>query len=165
MSKHLFYNSWWNIKQVRKGKVIWEINKKNSLVDEGEEVILETVFRRNSLFIPTEFYVRLCTGSILETHGLVDILGEPVGNGYTPQLLEASSEGFPTKEIDAGDYMLTSKEITFTATGGNIGPVSTAFLATTLDNEGRLMAFVSLALQRTILENDSMIIQIKIKLQ
>jgi len=165
MGKHSFYQSFWNIKHIRNGKEIWSTRKQNALVDQGEEVILETVFRATVAYIPTAFYVRLCYDTILETDTLTLIQNEPIGSGYTPQLVEASSIGFPTKDTYGGDYRLTSKEVTFTATGGDIIPVTTVFLATTSDNSGKLMAFVDLPVIRTILEGDSMIVQFEIILK
>lgn len=169
MGKHKFYDSWWTLKQIRGGKVIWSMDKKNSLVDEGEESILEDFFRAQAAYTPAEFYVRLCNDTLAETDNLVTILNDmgaasPV-NGYSAQLLERSTTGFPTKELDSGDYRIISKELTFTAAGGNIGPVTTAFLATTSDNTGKLIAFVDLAMTRTILDGDSMVVQMRIKLQ
>jgi hypothetical protein len=165
MGKHLFYDSWWKIIQYRDGKEIWSMDKKNSLVDEGEEAMLESFFRGSSTFTPTQFYIRLCNDTLTETDTLVSIQGEPTTNGYAAQLVERSTVGFPTKDMPDGDYRITSKELTFTAAGGNIGPVTTAYLATTSDNTGKFIAFVDLAMTRTILSGDSMVVQIRIKLQ
>lgn len=166
MGRHTFYDSWWTIKQFRNGKEIWSMDKKNSLVDEGEESMLESFFRNVSAYTPAGFYVRLCNDTLLETDTLSTILNEPAGTyGYTAQTLERSTTGFPVKELSAGDWRIASKEITFTAAGGDIGPVTTAYLATTSDNTGKLIAFVDLAMTRTILSGDSMVVQIRIKLQ
>ena len=113
---------------------------------------------------PTEFYVRLCNDSLVETDTLDDILNEPSGNGYSPQLVERSTTGFPTIELDSGDYRLISKTVTFTADGGNIGPVNTMFIATTSDNTGVLLAFLNLSLVRTILDGDSGTAELRIKI-
>lgn len=165
MGKHLFYDSWWTIKQYRNGKEIWSIDKKNSLVDEGEEAILETFFRNGTAYIPVQFYIRLCDSSLFETGTLSSILTEPSTNGYAAQLIERSTVGFPFKDMPDGDYRITSKEVTFTASGGDIPSVTTAYLATTSDNSGKLLAFVDLAMTRTILNGDSMVVQLRIKLQ
>jgi hypothetical protein len=165
MGKHKFYKSFWNIKHIRDGKEIWSIRKQNSLVDEGEEAILEAFFRLNASYTPTEFYVRLCDDTIEETDTLSIVQNEPSGFNYTPQLVEASAVGFPVKDMFEGDYRLTSKELTFTASGGDIGPVNTVFLATTDDNTGKLIAFLDLPLTRTILNGDSMIVQFEVILE
>jgi len=157
----------WEIKHIRNGKVIWEDIGKNALTQEGEEAVLETFFRgsepSSSAYIPVQFYARLCNDSLLITDKLTDILGEPSGNGYEPILIEKNSTGFPIKELDQGSYRLVSKVVTFTASGGQIGPVITAYLSTSTDNLGKLIAYRSLAMTRTILDGDSMTIQFRIK--
>ena len=158
------YNSVWIVRHWRDGKVIWEDEKPNSLVQEGEESILETYFLNGTAYIPTQFYVRLCNDDLLITSNLTSIGDEPVGNGYTPQLLERSGVGFPTKELSGGIYRIISKVISFTANGGSIGPVTTAYLATTSDNTGKLVAFRSLTLSRTVLDGDTMTLQFRIEL-
>jgi len=165
MGRHKFYDSWWTIRHIRDGKEIWGMDKKNSLVDQGEESILESFFRGEAAYTPAGFYVRLCNDTLVETDTLITIQNEMSGNGYSAQTLERSTVGFPTKELDATDYRIVSKELTFTAVAGNIGPVTTAYLATTSDNSGKLIAFVDLAMTRTILSGDSMVVQMRIKLQ
>jgi len=158
------YNSVWIVRHIRDGKVIWEDEKPNSLVQEGEESILETYFLNGATYIPTEFYVRLCNDDLLITSTLSTVSDEPVGNGYDPQLLERSGQGFPTKELSGGIFRIVSKVISFTADGGSIGPVRTAYLSTTSDNTGKLIAFRGLTLPRTVLSGDTMTLQFRIEL-
>lgn len=160
---HPWYDAEWELKHIRNGKVIWSERKKNALVNEGEENILRTYFRNESA--PTQFYVRLCNDTIVETDTLASVLNEPSGNGYAPVLIERSSTGWPTVEEDAGDYRVISKIITFTADGGAIGPISTAYIATTSDNSGKLLAANGLSIVRTILNGDQLEGTIRIKLQ
>ena len=163
MPKHDWWEGIWTIKHVRKGKVIWEETKRNALVDEGESIMLDSFFR--SLNAPTEFYVRLAFDSIQETDGLANIQREPVGNGYSAQLLERSTVGFPTLELHEGDYRVKSKEVTFAAIGGSIGPVNVAYLATTSDNTGKLVGYVALSIERTILDGDEVYVAMTIKMR
>ena len=88
---HQLYNSIWTVKHIRNGEVIWEDVGRNSLVQQGEEAILETFFRNDGAFAPAQFYVRLCNYSPLITDTLASITGEPTTNGYAAQLLERSS--------------------------------------------------------------------------
>jgi hypothetical protein len=159
------YNSIWKIQHIRDNKVIWEDEKKNSLTQEGAEAFLETFFRNNSSYAPTEFYIRLCnyTPSIIST--LSSISNEPTTGGYAAQLLERSTIGFPTKDITSGgNYRLTSKIISFTASGADIGTVTNAYIGTTSNNTGKLIAFRALSMSRMIKDGDTMTIQIKIDL-
>lgn len=121
-------------------------------------------YTATATYAPQQFYVRLCNDTLLETETLSSVVGEPVGNGYLPQLLERSIVGYPTKEIITGDYRLTSKVLTFGAVGGAIGPVSTAYLATTIDNTGKLICYRALAMTRTILDGDFMTVQMRPRL-
>lgn len=164
-NRYNYYNSIWSIKHIRDGKVIWEDVGRNSLTQQGEESILESFFRGATSYTPTNFYIRLCNYSPLITDTLLTLSGEPTGNGYTPQLVERSSVGFPTKDInDDGNYRLTSKVLTFTASGGSIGPITNAFLATTSDNSGKLISFRALKMQRTVVDGDAITIEIQINL-
>jgi len=162
--KHLWFDNIWTIQHKRNGQVIWEDSGRNGLADQGEEAILENYFRGDATYAPTEFYVRLCNDTLVETDTLGTIINEPSGNGYAPQLLERSAVGFPTKELSEGDYRLTSKEITFAASGGDIGPIVTAYLSTTVNNTGKLLAYRALSLTRTVLDGDEMVVQMRIKL-
>jgi hypothetical protein len=161
--KHPWWDAVWTIQHIRDGKVIWEQARRNALVDEGERNVLLTYFRQENA--PTTFYLRLAYDSLLETDGLANISNEPVGNGYSAQQLTRDATGWPTIELDAGDYRLTSKEVEFNAVGGNIGPVNVMYLATTSNNTGLLVAFVPLALERTILAGDTLRAQIRPKLK
>ena len=162
--KHPWFDCIWDFKDYSKGKLLWERSVKNALADDGEEAILETYFRAGASYTPSAFYLRLCSDSLAETDSLSSVLNEPVGSGYSPQLIERSAIGFPTKVLHEGDYRLISKDVTFTAVGGQIGPVNTAYLATTSDNTGKLLSYVPTSVVRTILTGDSMVASIKIKL-
>jgi len=164
MAKHEFYDSRWTIKHIRGGKVIWELKeKRNALADEGEKNMLNSYFRQ--VDPPSEFYIRLCYDSLQETDTLSNVQNEPSGNNYSPGLVERSVTGFPTIEQHEGDWRIWSKEVQFSASGGSIGPVNTAYLATTSDNSGLLLGYVGLTVERTILENDTLLVQLKIKLK
>jgi len=163
MNSHVWYEGIWTIQHVRDGKVIWEETKHNALVNEGEQTMLDSFFRNNNS--PSQFYVRLAYDTITETDTLTSITNEPSGNGYSPALLERSNTGFPTLELHEGDYRVISKQIEFTASGGSIGPVNVTYLATTSDNTGRLLAYLSLSLERTVLDGDSVYVTLRIKLR
>ena len=126
----------------------------NKLFDEGEQMMLDVFFRGGAA--PTNFYLGLANVSggvanMAETLTLATLTGEASGGGYARQLIERSNTGWPTLALDAGDYMVTSSEETFTASGGDIGPVNVAFIATTADNTGKLISAVDLAASRTLL--------------
>ena len=168
MGKHKFFENLWDIKHIRDGKVIWEVKgKRNILCDEGEKAIADTFFRANAAtyFSATDFYIGLYNGVIAESSSLATIPNEPSGNGYAREVCERSAVGFPTLENDEGDWRVISKEITITASGGDIGPVNGAFLGTTLANSGSLIGAIAMGAEQTIVEDDSLIFQMRIKLK
>jgi hypothetical protein len=164
MKKHLWYDSEWVIQCVDKtGKVLWEEINHNDLVDEGERSFIMAYFRAEEL--PTEFYVRLAYDSVSLTDGLADIEREPTTNGYVPQLVERSSVGFPTIEQIEGDWRVTSKQVTFTAAGGDIGPINVAFLSTTLGNSGKLIAVMPFNESHIIGDGADGLVRFRVKLK
>jgi len=174
-------NQYWDVKHIRNGEVIWEEKyKHNSLANQGASAILQVFYQKassvviggNTYAAPTNFYVRLCNYTPVVSDTLITIQNEPRSNFYGAQAVPASTAGFPT--IDSapdGNPRLTSIVSTFTASGGNIGPVTTAYLATTggttnlstgvftPDNTGLLIGFLPLSIQRTIINGDSMTYQ------
>lgn len=144
------------------GNIIDQFSEYNALADEGEYLVLDVAFRQATQ--PTNFYLGLVNDTPVETDALTDLTGEPSGYGYTRQTIEANATGWPTLALDGGDYMLTSSEETFTASGGSIGPVTYAFLATSTDNTGKLVAYVALSTSRTMADGESLKCTLKIKL-
>jgi hypothetical protein len=148
----------------KEGNLIYaEYNVDNQFVDEAEQAILD-VFLRGAA-APTAFYLRLYnTPGATETSTLASLTGEASTGGYAPALIEASAIGWPTLVLDAGDFQATSKEITFTASGGSIGPVDTAVVATSSDNTGLFIAFKALSASRTLADGESLKVTYKMKL-
>lgn len=156
----------WSFKHVRNGKIIWKLKKHNLLMKEGGKAIVDTFMRGNAAtyFLNTNFYVGLYRGSVSRSTVLATIPGEPSGNGYSRQMCERSSVGFPTLAVDDDDYWsVTSKEMTITASGGSIGPIDGGFLCTSSDSSGFVIGSVATGVQRTILAGDSMIVQLTVR--
>jgi hypothetical protein len=155
--KHIWYEGFWEIEcKDKDGNVKWTEKNFNALADGGEKNVAELYFRGENA--PTQFYLRLCNDSLVETDTLASIQNEPVGHGYAPQVLERNPIGFPVLEMnEEGDWRVVSKQVTFTAVGASIGAFNTMYIATTPDNSGVLVAYVALSLSRTILAGDSMI--------
>lgn len=165
MGKSWFVNEWTFREIDKDGNVVFEDKGLNSLTNQGEEALLETFFRNGTQYAPVQFYIRLCNDTLTQADTLSSISGEPMSNGYAPQLVERSDVGFSTKQLDEGDFQLVSKEVAFTASGGDIGPVTTAFLATSLDNSGILVCFRALPIARIITSGNRGLVQMKIKLK
>ncbi len=148
----------------KNGNILWQDERVNALADEGERDILGVYYRGETA--PIQFYIRLYNDTPVESDTLSTLMGEPAGNGYAPQLVERSNVGFPTVQQDAGgDWQVISKTVTFTASGGSIGPVTYAVLATSSDNTGKLVAFVALSQSRTLADGESLDVQLTITQQ
>ena len=157
----------WNFKHIRDGKIIWQIERKNIIPNEGTKAILDTLYRNQGAiyFTNTNFYVGLYKGTVSKATTLAIISGlEPTGGGYTRKLCERSTVGWPTIEDDGGFWRVVSKEIEFEATGGSIGPVGGAFLCTAeTGGAGTLFNLVAMGIERTILPGDIAVLQIRVK--
>ena len=151
----------------KEGNVLWEmLDKHNVLTDEGERAIGEVFFRGDTSYFPvTDFFVGLYNGVISESSTLTNIPNEPTVAGYARLQLERSPVGFPTVEQHNGDWRWVSKDLTIEATGGEIGPISGAFLCTSSDNNGSLIGAVAIGVSRTIQQGDYLVIRIRPKLK
>lgn len=164
MSKHNFWLGIWNYQIVDKaGNIKDEWSCRNALADEGENNLLDAFFLNAN--VPTTFYLRLFNDTPEETDSLSDLTGEPTTGNYSAQEVERSATGWPTLELDAGDWQIVSKQVTFLASGGTIGPVTYAVLATSSDNAGKLIAFNALQTTRNLLAGDSLKVTLTLKLQ
>jgi len=168
MGKHEWYECIWRIKCLNKsGKLVWEQERSNILVDEGEKAVVDTFFRKNdsTYFASNNFWTGLCKGTIDEETTLVDVsaLEPPVLYGYSRLQIERSNVGFTILDQYEGHYRVTTKEVSLTAVGGDIGPINGAFLCTSSDNSGVLIGAVSIDPERTILAGDTIYFQLKMR--
>jgi hypothetical protein len=150
----------YRFRHIRNGEVIWEQDwTNNALTDAGEQDILAVYFTR-SKSAATNLYIGLINDSgIAETDTLSTMAGEPSGNGYARQLVT-----FGTPALDAGDYQAVSTVETFTASGGTIGPVTHAILTdVSSGTSGVLIIYVPLSATRTLLNGDSLEVDITAK--
>lgn len=146
----------------KEGVVIWEDKCENFLADEGEYAMLDQFLRGAAQYANT--YLGLVNDTPAETDALTDLQNEPSGNGYSRVTISSDNTGWPTIELDSGDYQVVSKTCTFTADGGTIGPVTYAFLASSSDNTGKLIAAVALSTTRTLADGESLDVDITVKL-
>lgn len=161
--QHLWKQEWEIIHYDQHGNVLYHEIELNDLADEGEKNMLETFFRAENA--PTTFYLRLYNDTPAETDSLADLTGEPSGNGYSAKEIERSSVGFPTVELDSGDWRVVSKTVQFVASGGSIGPVTYMVLATSSDNSGKLIGYKALSQSRTLADGEKLDCTLRIKQQ
>ena len=151
------------VKCFNNGQLKWDDAFHNALVDGGEQNILDTYLRNSNA--PTNFYIGLTNmAGLVESTPLSSLTDEPTGNGYGRIQVTRNNTGWPSLALDAGDYMATSRVVTFEATGTWI-TVDKIFMATSNDNTGVLISYGALSVPRTLIINDILDITYKIKLQ
>jgi len=163
------YECLWDVTHRKGSDILWQIlQRKNMLVDAGEKAILDTFFRNNSAlyFASSNFYVGFYNGNISETTELSIIPNEPPATyGYSRQVIERSTVGWPSIEKHEGDWRVISKMITYTASGGNIGPITGAFFGTGAASTGALIGSLSWGIEKTIESGASIDITLRVKLK
>lgn len=155
------------------GNVIWEKRNCeanwNGLMDEGEQNVLDVYFRNQNA--PTAFYAGLGnSGGAAEeppdTATLATIT-EVTGTGYSRLQVERNTTGFPSLTLDAGDYVVQSKTLTWTNTGTtNWTTIDYVFLTDVqTGTAGKLILTVSTQTAKTLAPNQSLDVVLKIKAQ
>jgi hypothetical protein len=153
------------IDHVRNGEVIWQSEKlTNILHNQGEEYMLNALFKTTVVSVPTFYYLGLDNRATLSADDTIASLqGEPTTNGYSRQAV-SSATGFTIEEVD-GVSRATSLIVSFTASGGSWGPVSNLFLSNTINNTGYLIATAPLGSSRTLNNGDLVTMRFALSLQ
>jgi hypothetical protein len=130
---------------------------------EGLQYLLEVAFTKEQS-VPTNYYVGLCTDASLAEDAALADLTEVSGTSYARQTVAAGATDFTSAAKGvAGDRKVTTKEVTFTA-GGTWTGANTVFIATTVNNTGKLIASVPLSETRTLVIGDTLTVSIEIDL-
>ena len=137
----------------------------NTLDNDGQENMLDTYMRAQNT--PTSLYLGLLNSTPIKTTTLATMSNEPGGTyNYSRQALARNTTDWPTLATDSGDYMVTSKQVVFTAIGGSIGPVTYMFLCTAASGtSGYLVCYAALSTTRTMEDGETLGCTISIKLQ
>lgn len=129
---------------------------------EGLQYLLEVAFSEEQS-VPANFYVGLATdASLNESDGLSD-LTEVSGTGYSRQTVASNNTDITSASTGTNDRKVTTKEVTFTATGTWTG-AKTVFLATSSDGSGKLIASAALSATRTLESGDTLTVSLEIDL-
>jgi hypothetical protein len=106
-----------------------------------EEMVLKWAFRGDSVTRPTSWYVGLATASIADTDGLADITEEDDAN-YARQSISFDT---PSLNASGNQEIANDAQIDFPAYDSNAdNAVTHAFVATTTDNTGKLLGYITL---------------------
>lgn len=125
------------------------------LHQEGLTYMLETSF--HGLANAAHIYMGLCTDAALAENATLASLTEVAGTGYARAELNLDDIDFPTSQTTGtADWQLLTKQVTFTGGAGGWTGAVTAFLATTVDGAGKLIASAPLSSTRTLASGDTL---------
>src|SRR6201992_2375489 len=132
-----------SVEYICDGKVIdRQENIPNMLHFLGEAFLLNALFRggnSSNSYIPTSYYLGLDSRPVLNVNDtMANVLNEPFVNGYTRQAV-SSTTGF-SLNVSKGVNQMSSQIVTFSAVGGNWGPVLNVFLSDKPNNTGTLIS-------------------------
>jgi len=131
----------------------------DEVVSEGLEYILETAFTE-AQSVPANFYVGLCTDASVAEDAVLADLAELSGNGYSRQTVASDGTDFTEAATGTNDRKVTTKTVTFTASGGAWSGAVHTFMGTTSDDSGKLILVAALSTTRTLQDGDSLQISI-----
>jgi len=154
-----------DVQHIRNGKVIWESENLYNLLHAGGELFFLTCcFENDGSFPPENYYFGLDNRTTVDVVDLMsDLVDEPVGNGYLRQSVSSSS-GFAIDVVN-NVYRASSSILTFSATTGGWGPVTTLFLTTRNDNDGVLLASAPLSNEVSLEAGDSFNMRMSLSLK
>lgn len=129
-----------------------EIILPNNISNEGKLVLLQQSLQDNQSLIAAggNYYIGLGSFTFSATAGLADITELAVANGYARKAVLRSAAGWPVTQQVQNAWAMTSAEVTFTASGGSIGPFNRMFLCSGSSGTGGKLIAVSSALATPI---------------
>ena len=162
------------------GNLKWEENAENAVFDEGEQSILDVYFRGATA--PTSFFIGLLKNSLATipvettTMGTLTVATHEPTNatepGYSARQTvnrDGTAAGWPTLALNSGDYQVTSKVVSWTASANWTGTIRWLFMttgsATVGNTTGLLLSVSQLSADRLLLSGDQLQITYNIKLQ
>jgi hypothetical protein len=129
---------------------------------EGLQFLLEVSFSEGQS-VPTNFYIGLATNASLAEDASLASITEVSGSGYARQAVASNATDFTSAAAGTNDRKITTKIVTFSATGTWTG-AATVFLATSLDNSGKLIASNQLSVVRTLYSGDTLGVSVELDL-
>ena len=130
---------------------------------EGLQHALEVAYSEEQS-VPANYYIGLCEDASVAENDNLASLTELSGNGYARQTVASDNTDFTSAATGTNDRKQTTKVVTFTASGGAWNGAVHAFLATTIDDSGKLVAVAALSATRTLQDGDSLQVSIVLTL-
>jgi hypothetical protein len=161
------------------GNLKWSEDAPNALYDEGEFAILDIALRAGSA--PASWYIGLLKTSLgsapaetatlatlpVATHELTNA-SDPGYSARQAVARDATASGWPTLALNGGDYQVTSKQVSWTASSNWTDTVRWIFLTTVGtvgDTTGKLISLAQLSADRLLLSGDTLQVTYSLKLQ
>ncbi len=144
------------------GEVLWRgENLKNVLHTEGEQYLLEGAFMGGSV---DTFYFGLDSRLVLSASDTMSLISaEPTTNGYARQTVD---ENGWVAIINIGGFNEIGSDIfTYSASGGDWGPVKNVFLTTEIGAGGLLISSVPLGSDISVTDGSSFSIRMNLSLR
>jgi hypothetical protein len=131
---------------------------------EGLQFLLECAISEEQT-PPANFYVGLATdASLAENAGLAS-LTEVTGTGYGRQTIASSAAAWNSQTAGTNDWeQAAAAAVVFTATGNDWDDAKMWFLATTINNTGKLIASGALSEIRSLLSGDTLSVTVTLGL-
>ena len=129
---------------------------------EGLQYLLEVAFSEEQS-VPANFYVALATDVSLAENATLATPTEVSGTSYARQTVASNNTDITSASTGTNDRKVTTKEVTFTA-GGTWTGAKTVYLATTVNDTGKLIASAPLSETRTLNNGDTLLVSIQINL-
>ncbi len=107
---------------------------------EGLQHLLELMNGAQSK--PANYYMGACEDASLAEDANLAAITELSGNGYARVAIASNGTDLVSAAAGTNDWKLTTKVCRFTASGGAWNCAKTVFLATTVDDTGKLVASV-----------------------
>lgn len=106
----------------------------------GLQYLLEVAFTE-AQSVPANFYRGLATNTSLADSATLATLAELSGDGYARAVLASDAADWSGEGYGDGGYLLLTADSEFTADGGTWSKAMIEFLATTIDDSGKLLGW------------------------
>ena len=130
---------------------------------EGLQFLLEVAFSEEQS-VPANFHVGLATDASLAENASLASLTEVSGSGYARQAVASDNVDITSAAAGTNDRKVTTKTVTFTATGTWTG-ANTVFLCSVASGTaGKLIASAPLSATRTLHNGDTLQVAVEVQL-
>jgi len=108
---------------------------------EGRQWLFEVAFSEEQS-VPANFYVGLCTDTTIAENATLSSLGEITSTDYTRDTIASTAAGWTSAATGTNDRKITGQVVSYAVVTSGVTwtTVESWFLATTIDDTGKLIA-------------------------